>query len=255
MITYATTGDYTRYLDDEVTLRELTWRPIGDLKEYQRYWAYEYIKSRLSADSKVLEIGSGKPNLLRTLRKNFGCECWGMDPFTGSGSGPKAFELMTQVFGEIRLVKGSIGEHSHELPDQYFDFVFSVSALEHIPHEQWEPCFKDMMRVARDEAWIFHAIDCPLDGEYQQPLDSNPLFDALTSIATLDGLEYEDAGRLVDFAEIQRASDVFVISPLYWHALGKKYPDDPWFQTYKRVTSVNASFRKSRVAADRSSET
>ena|SRR4030066_665841 len=114
-----------------------------------------FILSRIQeADGKrILEVGGGNPRLLRQLSKNN--DCWLIDKFKGAGGGPKQVPRS----GNIRIVQGYMGEFLEQVPSGTFDYVFSVSVVEHVPLENLENFFVDCARVLKPLGRMLHAID------------------------------------------------------------------------------------------------
>lgn len=52
-----------------------------------------------------------------------------------------------------------MGEFSEELPENYFDMVFSVSVLEHVPIDWLENVIKDIHRILKKGGISCHSID------------------------------------------------------------------------------------------------
>lgn len=52
-----------------------------------------------------------------------------------------------------------LGEFSKDLPDNYFDLVFSVSVLEHVPFSEIDKVCDDMARIVRPGGFTAHSID------------------------------------------------------------------------------------------------
>jgi len=117
-----------------------------------------FVLSRLNdvRQRRILEIGGGNSRILAALansdRSN---ECWNADKFEGVGQGP----TVQRNDSTIRVVPCFVGEFSPELPDGYFDFVVSVSVVEHVPTDELEAFFADSARVLRPGGRIVHAID------------------------------------------------------------------------------------------------
>jgi SAM-dependent methyltransferase len=258
MIDYATIDQYMEYLDYPEKINQIAWPPHGNLKEYQRFWAYKQIANGLASTSRpgttadqpagagvrILEIGAGTPSLLSTIQKDFGCDCWILDRYEGCGGGPTDLAKYREQYPGIHFVTGDIGDFSAELPDDYFDFVFSVSVIEHVPFDRWEQCFQDMLRVAKRGATLFHAIDLVLDEQDKTPRKAWPGFDPLARVSQLPGVEPEAPPATLNLADIQGAGDLFFMSPLSWHEARKRFPDAAFFKVFKRLTSVNIVVRK-----------
>lgn len=125
-----------------------------DLKVYQDLLVYSFIKANLPKGSKILEIGGGNSRVLKALQDNF--ECWNLDKFEGTGNGPTSF-----ITERYRVVRDYIGTFSKELPADYFDFVFSISVLEHIPEHpsNFDNICKDIERLLKHGALTLHCFD------------------------------------------------------------------------------------------------
>jgi len=125
-----------------------------DLKVYQDYLAFLFLKSNLPQAAKVLELGGGESRVLRHFAPDF--ECWNIDKCEGMGNGLKRVDALG-----YRMVYDYMGSFSSELPDSYFDCVFSISALEHTPEEQplRESIHADIQRVLKPGGLSFHCLD------------------------------------------------------------------------------------------------
>ena len=105
---------------------------------------------------KIAEIGGGDSRVLWKLKEKN--ECWNIDKFEGAGQGPKSAK---QEDGII-IAKTFMGDFSNEIPDKFFDYVFSISVLEHVLENDLDNCFKDIERILKPSGKTFHAIDCYL---------------------------------------------------------------------------------------------
>lgn len=139
--------------------RELYGRAIDpdlcDLKPYQDLLTLAFIRDCVPPGARLLEIGGGNSRVLAHLARDY--ECWNIDKFEGIGNGP----LEAKEAG-YRIVRGYIGEHSPELPDGYFDLVFSISTLEHVPDTdtaRLDAVLEDMDRVLRPGGFSLHCLD------------------------------------------------------------------------------------------------
>ena len=114
-----------------------------------------FILSRLASQQglRVLEIGGGDSRVLRTLADRH--ECWMLDKLEGVGEGPREVHLPPSV----RFVKANAGEFSADLPEGYFDCVFSISVIEHVTLDLREAFFADCARVMKPGAVMLHAVD------------------------------------------------------------------------------------------------
>jgi hypothetical protein len=128
---------------------------ICDLKVYQDYLAYCFVRANVAKGSRVLEVGGGDSRVLRFLSKDY--ECWNVDKCEGLGAGPRGFTSR-----HFRIVYDYLGNSNPELPTRYFDFVFSISALEHTPEDPAvrEAVRRDLERVSKPGSPSFHLLDC-----------------------------------------------------------------------------------------------
>jgi len=126
-----------------------------DLKIYQDLFMISFIKDNITKGSKILDLGGGDSRMLKYFRDEH--ECWNIDKLEGVGNGPK--DIDTSGF---RLVYDYMGNFNEELPDNYFDLVFSRSPLEHVPlddFETYENVRKDINRVLKPGGFSAHCID------------------------------------------------------------------------------------------------
>jgi cyclopropane fatty-acyl-phospholipid synthase-like methyltransferase len=132
----------------------------GDnLKHAQDGW----IKS-LRLDSKegqkIAEIGGGDSRILSSMAKN--AECWNIDKLEGAGNGPTSLKNLSK---NIKIVKSFMGSFNPSIPQNYFDSVFSISVIEHVPTEQLTDFYKDCHRILKPNGVMAHAIDLYLTDE------------------------------------------------------------------------------------------
>ncbi len=101
----------------------------------------------------ICEIGGGTSRVLKQLKPDN--ECWNIDKLEGAGNGP----LENLNGTEIRLIREYIGDFSTEIPASYFDYVISVSVIEHISAHDLDNAFTDCLRILKDGGIMIHAID------------------------------------------------------------------------------------------------
>jgi glycosyltransferase involved in cell wall biosynthesis/predicted SAM-dependent methyltransferase len=126
----------------------------SDLKRYQDTLILTFIAANIPAGARILEIGGGNSRILAHLAAQY--ECWNIDKFEGVGSGPKQAEQ-----AGYKIVLDYMGNSNPELPDDYFDFVFSISALEHTPNdpELYASILRDITKALKPEGWSLHLFD------------------------------------------------------------------------------------------------
>jgi len=145
----------------EATLFKKCLDPVlWDLKRYQDLLVLSFIRENIPAGAKILEVGGGDSRIIKYFKNDY--ECWNIDKLEGVGTGPK------KVTAEgYRLIRDYMGNFNKELPDNYFDFVFSISALEHsgddaVVHQN---IAKDINRVLMPGGLSLHCFDIVITKE------------------------------------------------------------------------------------------
>jgi SAM-dependent methyltransferase len=107
---------------------------------------------------KILEVGGGSTTF---FDEHFGTatEYWMID--NGAFDPWNRFNEVLKKRQNTHFVRGLLGEFKSELPDSYFDLVFSVSVLEHVPTERKGDVYRDMFRILGPGGFIVHSIDIP----------------------------------------------------------------------------------------------
>lgn len=126
-----------------------------NLKVYQDLLVYNFIIQNFPKNSKLLEMGGGNSRVIEALMSDY--ECWNVDKFEGIGNGP----TQTRNAQGYNLVVDYIGNFSSEIPSNYFDLVFSISVLEHIPESEkfFENICNDINRVLKSGGLSLHCVD------------------------------------------------------------------------------------------------
>lgn len=130
---------------------------VCDLKVYQDYLVYCFIRRNVPPGSRILEVGGGDSRVLKFFSGEY--ECWNIDKCEGLGNGPIQFSSP-----HYRIIYDYMGSFNPALPEAYFDLVFSISALEHTPED---PVIRaaipdDIDRVLKPGAPSFHCFDVVL---------------------------------------------------------------------------------------------
>lgn len=199
-----------------------------DLKRYQDLLVLAFITSNVPPGSRILDVGGGDSRILRHLAGRY--ECWNVDKFEGLGNGPKI-----AAEGGYRLVLDYMGAFNPELPDGYFDFVFSISALEHTPHEPdlYPRLLADLDRVLKPGGASLHLFDVVYKPE---GFWTNPFLPYL----------FENAAPLApmpDTEKMDRDPDLYVLTreayDRSWSRMTKQT-----YAEFGRPTSINVIWRK-----------
>lgn len=149
MFDIITKQEYWRWLDGRINPSPPG--PPGLLKHIQDSFILS-VMSELEG-ARILEFGGGDSRVLDTLSRNN--ECWIVDKFEGVGNGPVGVIRRPQS----RLVRAFVGEFSKEIPENYFDYAFSISVMEHIPYGALGAAFHDCFRVLKPDGNLVQAID------------------------------------------------------------------------------------------------
>ena len=177
----------TRYwdaLDDAAVFKSLggfTLKALDGLKHIQdAVTLHHLIPAR---NKRIIEIGGGASRVLPALHASN--ERWNLDPFEGAGNGPTA---IPEIPG-VKLVRGLMGDGNSQLEDGYFDVVFSISVIEHVPSANLGKFWTDHARVMKPGGSAVHTIDHYL-GEVVSPTDEARL-DFYLSGPLANGLRFK----------------------------------------------------------------
>lgn len=182
----------------------------SDLKRYQDLLAYVFIKKNIKPGSRILEVGGGNSRILSKLSSTY--ECWLVDKLEGVGNGPKQINMPN-----VKLIRDYIGSFNVELPDNYFDFVFSISVLEHVPQGDnavLRNIIDDMNRVLRQGGYSLHLFDVVFkDGK---PKEFSKLINMMFE-------EVVTTNVFRDPLDIQKDNDIYYLNGETYDRIWKKY--------------------------------
>lgn len=156
--TYSKRSHFNLFSDnnyDRDLLKRTLYPDRCSLKNYQDLLVFSFITQSVPVDSTILDVGGGKSRIIKHFKKKY--ECWEVDKLEGMGNGPRW--INTRGF---HLVRDYIGNFNPELPDDYFDFVFSISALEHVPEKDpglFKDILDDLNRVLKPGGFSLHCFD------------------------------------------------------------------------------------------------
>jgi SAM-dependent methyltransferase len=153
-ISYATVRDYCDSFDHLNPLATAN----GDLKDVQRPWLFKSILGRIPRGGRLLEIGAGEP-WVADLLSRLGYEVWIVDPYDGSGNGPREYEEFSAQCPAVRFIRGQFGDHLSQLPEQTFDCIYSISVLEHISQQGLQSVAAGIKMFLRKGGVSIHAVD------------------------------------------------------------------------------------------------
>lgn len=210
---------------------------LANLKLYQDILVYNFIVDNLPPGSKLLEVGGGNSRIIEALKQQY--EIWNVDKFEGVGNGP----LKISDDQGYHLVSAYMGEFSPELPDNYFDCVFSLSTLEHV-YPETEETFKnvcdDINRVLKVGGLSLHLFDVVSEKEGVQ-----------TNVWTNKLLLYifqniETVNQMIPFAEMQKDRDLYVMSEAAYNMMWEPVTHQS-YKLFGKPLSYNVLWKKKKV--------
>lgn len=147
---------------------------------------------------RALEIGCATGIIVKQLNE-FGVETYGIDV--------SEWAISNHEHPNVLLA----GAENLPFPDDYFDLVFSVHALEHIPVDLKEAAFREIARVSKPTAFQFHTLPMigmgPYVGERDvviQQLKKDPthnlLFEKSWWVDNFRDIGFEEFGGRIYFA-------------------------------------------------------
>jgi hypothetical protein len=145
-----------------------------DLKVYQDLFVYSFILENIPKGAKILEVGGGESRIISCLKKDY--EFWNLDKLEGQGEGPKA---LSEHEG-FSLVKDYIGAFTKQLPDQHFDLIYSISAVEHFLTDSnvMDDIIQDFQRLQKKNAYCLHCVDALI---YDDHIWMHPIINEIKS--------------------------------------------------------------------------
>ncbi len=132
------------------------------IKAHNRPWIEAV--GGFSDSQRIIEVGGAYSLLPKYLSDKFNLEAWIGDDF-GLSSGASNWSRwgdpreLPKKYPAVKYVFQPFGINSSEYPDQYFDRIFTVSTLEHIPRKLRLNVFRDMNRCLKPAGKQLHTID------------------------------------------------------------------------------------------------
>ncbi len=138
---------------------------------------------------KVLDVGGAYSDLPIYLQKTYGCETWVVDDFGISTNDPfwtrnQDPRVHIAAHPEVKYVLERVGdENQSSLPLGYFDVVYSVSALEHVPSELTLKVWRHMGALIKPGGALLNAIDVSFpSNEGLKKISQAVLFDTFNAV-------------------------------------------------------------------------
>jgi len=200
-LSYATVRDYCDSADNIASLAALS----GDLKDVQRPWVVKAVVGNVARGARLLEIGAGQP-FVADLLTQLGYQVTVVDPYDGSGNGPREYAHFVNSFPQIRFVRDQFSDEVRNLTPASFDCIYSISVLEHVPiPEIPRVCAGIKKFVVPRNGKTVHAIDHVLKGAG----DSHHL-ERLFVLA--DGLGFEKSALVSLFGRLEEDVEAYFLS-------------------------------------------
>jgi SAM-dependent methyltransferase len=159
LLSYGTVRDYCDSCDNLPWLSSVQ----NDLKDLQRPWTVKAALGLVPLGSRLLEIGAGQP-LVAACLAELGYKVTVVDPYDGSGGGPTQFDEFVQLYPKVQVLRRTFQPDLPELANETFDGIYSISVLEHIPPPKLAPIFDAISSHLRPGGWVFHSVDCVIEG-------------------------------------------------------------------------------------------
>ena len=157
---YGTVHDYCDSVDHLPQISSIQ----GDMKDMQRPFAVKAILARVSPGSSLMEIGAGEP-IVAGILSELGYPLVVVDPYDGSGGGPRNYRRFVKEYPHIRIVRAQFDRNTLDLLPGSFDCIFSVSVLEHINEPNLSKLFSGIRRFLRPGGDSIHIVDHVLHGK------------------------------------------------------------------------------------------
>ncbi|MEO8210044.1 MAG: methyltransferase domain-containing protein [bacterium] len=205
-----------------------------DLKVYQDLFMMSYILQNIEPGSKILDVGGGASRILSYFKDTM--ECWNIDKLEGMGNGPVDDQFEREGY---KLVYDYMGNFNEELPNDYFDLVFSISTLEHVPEElkNYENVLMDINRVLKPGGYSVNCIDVVWHSE--NVFWTNPIL--------LYFFEKEKIiNKFIPFSEVIQDPDIFFMAEKYYSEKWQSATHKPYSE-FGKPLSYNFLWKKENV--------
>lgn len=177
-------GNLTRLYD---YVQRNLYRAKFGLKGFDNPWMIE--AHPWKANETILDVGAAYSAFPSYLHDCYGCEVWAVDdfgqsvddPFWERSSSPQEF-IATHP-GAKYVVERLGDPRTSSLPAGYFDVIYSISVLEHVPQQITPAVWKHMDSLLKPGGVLMHAVDVffPSNGGLKKVL-AGWVFDSLYGV-------------------------------------------------------------------------
>lgn len=165
----------------------------------------------------IAEIGGGDSRILRVLGSRN--RCYNIEKFEGVDGGPSK-EI---IIDGVENIHAFVGEWSDATPKCFFDVVFSVSVVEHVPQTALGQFLEEGVEMLKPGGLWVHAIDLYLENEpsaYWQD-------------------RYEQYRQWLDHPKLQPVGEVVRHTPLRFHNDMASNPDHVMYKWGRIAPALN----------------
>ena len=223
-IAFGTVRDYADSTENMLGLASAS----ADMKNLQRCWMVKAVLGCVPRGSRLIEIGAGEP-LVAGLLSRLGYEVTIVDPYDGSGNGPREYSRFAAAYPDVSIVRDQFP------PDPGlsgpYDCVYSVSVLEHVPLEAIDGVIEGAREAVRERGGCqIHAVDHVIAGwgadGHRQVLDR---------IVAAMGLDQDELARTIE--RMERDPETYLVSAEAHNTWRGSVPYDSY--PMRRIGSVN----------------
>jgi len=239
-LSYATVRDFC----DSADFFPQIVRFESSLKDVQRPWAIKAILATIPVGSKILEIGGGEP-LTSGFLQRMGYKVTLIDPYDGTGNGPKEYKYFKKKYPQIRILKEYFKKDCPAIVGEDFDCIFSVSVLEHIPTEELKDIFDGISRFLRSGGHSIHCIDDVVEGptadwHFQEVSEALALQHQLQNPKKLiDDSRSQSRSDLKNlYNQLQSDIETYFLSPLEYYRWKNGMSYDEY--SFRKIVSIQS---------------
>lgn len=149
------------------------------IKGHNRPWIIA--NGNFAKGEKVAEIGGAYSGLPQYLSDKYNVDAWVVDDY-GVESKEELWsrwgnrEELKSKYPSVNYVFERIGVGTSNIPMNYFDCIYSVSTLEHIPWNNMKKVFDHMCKMLKQGGRMLHCIDIPIPLGTHKSFDTKGIF-------------------------------------------------------------------------------
>lgn len=142
------------------------------IKGHNRPWVIA--QGCWQAGLRFLDVGAGFSDLPSYLARTYAAEAWVADDF-GASAGEGIWSRwgdpseLPAKYPEVRYIFKNLGSQVGEIPEGFFDRVYSVSVLEHVDSDQIAAVLAHMAALLKPGGLLLNAVDIPFPRTIDRP--------------------------------------------------------------------------------------